>query len=310
MAPKKTNDPGDFWGESEVPSLWEADEETETSTGPRALNLKFKFDPKSLAKKAGAAVGAAVVAAIVGTLISSVLGKDEVVVTAPVVIEKTIAPVPTNVDLYSQPPLLQSVIDNALASAVTIECAFSSQSYSTGSGWVINLTDDASTTSDDLYATEIVTNHHVIEGCEESSVTIKPMGTSDSFDGFVYSYDIDRDLAIVITDRYLPPFPIVSPDNGAKKGHWVMAVGSPAAGGGVLEGSITRGSITNFDDDSIITDTTINPGNSGGPLVNAAGQVIAVVAAKFRDTESMGIAVKIEYLCEQLDGCARKQIVK
>ena len=310
MTPRKPDEPSDFWGESDVPALWETDEPSEESNESRGLKLKFSFDPKNLAKKAGAAAGAAVIAAIVGTVISSVLGNDDVVITAPVIIEKTIAPVPTNVDLYSQPPLLQSVIDNALASAVTIECAFSSQSYSTGSGWVINLTDDASTSSDDMYTTEIVTNHHVIDGCENSSVTIKPMGTSDSFDGFVYSYDVDRDLAIVITDRYLPPFPIVSADNGAKKGHWVMAVGSPAAGGGVLEGSITRGSITNFDDDSIITDTTINPGNSGGPLVNAAGQVIAVVAAKFRDTESMGIAVKIEYLCEQLDGCARKQFVK
>jgi S1-C subfamily serine protease len=310
MTSKKSNDPNDFWGDSDVPALWEAEEANETTTEPRGLDLKVKFNPKSLAKKAGAAVGAAVIAAIVGTLIQSFIENDEVVVTAPEVIEKTVTPSPTSIDLYSQPPLLQSVIDNSLASAVTIECAFSSQSYSTGSGWVINLSDDASTTTDDRYTTEIVTNHHVIDGCENSSVTIRPMGTSDSFDGFVYSYDVDRDLAIVITDQYLPPFSIVTPDNGAKKGHWVMAVGSPAAGGGVLEGSITRGSITNFDGDSVITDTTINPGNSGGPLVNAAGQVIAVVAAKFRDTESMGIAVKIEYLCEQLADCTKKQILK
>jgi S1-C subfamily serine protease len=310
MASKKSNDPNDFWGDSDVPSLWEAEDADETTTEPRALNLNFKFNPKNLAKKAGAAVGAAVIATIVGILVQSFIENDEVVVTAPEVVEKTVAPAPTNIDLYSQPPLLQSVIDNSLASAVTIECAFSSQSYSTGSGWVINLSDDASTTTDDRYTTEIVTNHHVIDGCENSSVTIRPMGRSDSFDGFVYSYDVDRDLAIVITDQYLPPFSIVTPDNGAKKGHWVMAVGSPAAGGGVLEGSITRGSITNFDGDSVITDTTINPGNSGGPLVNAAGQVIAVVSAKFRDTESMGIAVKIEYLCEQLAGCTKKEILK
>jgi len=309
MTPKKSNDSGDFWGESDVPALWETDESVETATEPRALKLKLKFDPKNLAKKAGAAAGAAVIAWLVGFGISSFTGNDEVVVTAPEVIETTVAPVPTNVDLYSQPPLLQTVIDNSLARSVTIECAFSSQTYSTGSGWVINLSDDPSTSMDDQYTTEIVTNHHVIDGCENSSVTIKPMGTSDSFDGYVYSYDIDRDLAIVITDQYLPPFSTVTPDNGAKKGHWVMAVGSPAAGGGVLEGSITRGSITNFDDDSIITDTTINPGNSGGPLVNAAGQVIAVVAAKFRDTESMGIAVKIEYLCEQLADCTKKQFI-
>jgi putative serine protease PepD len=310
MTNKKSYDSSDFWDEPDVPSLWELDDTAESSTEPRALNLNFKFNPRSLATKVGATVGAVLIAAIVVTFVSSTMEDDEVTVSAPEVVESTSTPVPTNVDLYSQPPLLQSIIDNSLASAVTIECAFSSQRYSTGSGWVINLTDDPSTSEDDQYTTEIVTNHHVIEGCEDSSVTIKPMGTSDSFNGYVYSYDIDRDLAVVITDRYLPPFSVVTDANEAKKGHWVMAVGSPAAGGGVLEGSITRGSITNFDGDSVITDTTINPGNSGGPLVNAAGQVIAVVAAKFRDTESMGIAVKIEYLCEQLANCTSKQIIK
>jgi putative serine protease PepD len=310
MTNKKSYDSSDFWDEPDVPSLWESDDTAESSTEPRALNLNFKFNPKSLATKVGATVGAVLIAAIVVTFVSSTMEDDEVTVSAPEVVESTSTPVPTNVDLYSQPPLLQSIIDNSLASAVTIECAFSSQRYSTGSGWVIDLTDDPSTSEDDQYTTEIVTNHHVIEGCEDSSVTIKPMGTGDSFNGYVYSYDIDRDLAVVITDRYLPPFSVVTDANEAKIGHWVMAVGSPAVGGGVLEGSITRGSITNFDGDSVITDTTINPGNSGGPLVNAAGQVIAVVAAKFRDTESMGIAVKIEYLCEQLANCTSKQIIK
>jgi len=298
------------WDEDDSASMWDSDDSDELKDDSKSINLNLNINPKFAAKKVFASVGAAAFTAIVGALLSGVFGGDDQPATpAPIVINSTTAE-PVSVDLYKQPALLQTVIDNALASAVTIECAYSTDYYSTGSGWVIDLSDDPTTTEDDKYTTEIVTNHHVIDGCENSSVTIKPDGTALAFAGYVYSYDTEHDLAIVITDQYLPPFSTVTPDNAAKKGHWVMVVGSPAAGNGVLEGSATFGSITNFVEDSIVTDATINPGNSGGPLVNASGQVIAVVSAKFNDTESMGIARELKYLCEQLDGCTKKKILK
>ena len=182
------------------------------------------------------------------------------------------------VDLYSQPKLLQLFIDNALASSVTVFC-----SNGSGSAWAIDLTDDMATSRDDAYPTELVTNHHVIEGCESSGVTIVPMGTQDKYDAYVYSYDQTNDLAILMTSRYLPPLATVQPGNEAKVGQWVMAVGSPGVGSTTLDGTITKGTITNLREDYVITDTTINPGNSGGPLLNAAGEVIAVVSAKIVD---------------------------
>ena len=211
------------------------------------------------------------------------------------------------VDLYSKPKLLQLSIDNALASSVTIFCG----NYS-GSGWSIDLSDDYSSTKDDSYPTEIITNQHVIDGCESGGVTIVPMGTKEKYDAFVYSYDRSNDLAILMTSKYLTPLPTVQPGSEAKVGQWVMAIGSPGAGNTTLDGSVTTGTITNLKDDFVITDTTINPGNSGGPLLNAAGQVIAIVSAKVVDTgvENIGLARNVSLVCRQLNGCSTKRLLK
>jgi S1-C subfamily serine protease len=190
---------------------------------------------------------------------------------------------------------------------VTIFCGSGS-----GSGWAIDLSDDPNDTRDDIYTTDLVTNNHVIEGCETSGVTFTVMGDSTSYEAYVYSYDRENDLAILITDKFLPAFATVQPGYEPKVGQWVLAVGSPGAGSTTLDGSVTTGSVTNLRDGYIITDTTINPGNSGGPLLNSARQVVGVVTAKvIQDrVDGIGIVQDVKLLCEQLDGCTKKQILK
>jgi S1-C subfamily serine protease len=298
------------WDEDKSASMWDSDDSDDLKDDSKSINLNLNINPKFAVKKVVAAVGAAALTAAVGALLSGVFGGDDQQVAQPPIVINNPPAESVSFDLYKQPSMLQSLIDNAKASTVTIECVFSDGSYNTGSGWVIDLSDDPTTSADDNFTTEIVTNHHVIDGCQDSSVIIKPVNSGLEFEGYVYTYDLEHDLAVVLTENYLPAFTTVTPDNSAKTGHWVMVVGSPAAGDGVLSGSTTQGSITNFVEDSIVTDATINPGNSGGPVVNAAGQVIAVVSAKFRDTESMGIARELKYLCKQLDGCKNKKFLK
>jgi len=202
----------------------------------------------------------------------------------------------------------QSFIDNALASAVTVYCA-----NGVGSGWAIDLSDDSSTSRDDQYATEIITNHHVIDGCETSGVTFTIGADRVSYEAYVYTYDVQNDLAILITDKYIPALATLQDGFEPRVGHWVMAVGSPAPGvDAPLDGNVTTGNITNLKNDLIYTDTTVNPGNSGGPLLNSAGQVIGVVSAKIVEDrfDGIGIVRDIKKLCEQLNGCAKKQILK
>ena len=303
MARNSFDDSDDDWAKSEFvsnPESWESGEDDEPH---KSLKLNFKINPKIAAITAAALVGIGILAFTVPHLIGNrgLSERSEPSVSA--------SPAATfeTVDLYAQPKLLQSFIDNALASSVTIYCG----NYS-GSGWAIDLSDDSSVSSDDAYPTEIITNNHVIEGCETSGVTIVPMGKKDEYKAAVYSYDVNNDLAILITDHLLSPLATIQPGNEVHVGQWVMAVGSPGAGDTTLDGSITTGTITNIKEGVIITDTTINPGNSGGPLLNAAGQVIAVVSAKIvqEKVDSIGIARDVSLICEQLSGCTKKRLQK
>jgi serine protease Do len=295
------DDENHSWSNEPKRDLW--DTEDEEVRDPKSLKLKFNLNPKILGILGAAVIGVATLA----TVLPGVFDGDA---SSPTPMPSPSASPTAStvlVDLYTQPKMLQSFIDNALASAVTIYCGNSS-----GSGWAIELSDDLSTAKDDGYSIEIVTNNHVIEGCESSGVTIVPMGTQDEYYAAVYSYDRGNDLAILITDHYLPSLATVQLGNEAKVGQWVMAVGSPGAGDTTLDGSITTGAVTNLKEGVVITDTTINPGNSGGPLINAAGQVIAVVSAKIVDdaVDSIGIARNISLICEQLKGCTDKQLLK
>ena len=303
MARNNFDDSDDEWNQPSPSSDWDSSESSDASENAKSLNLKFKVNPKRLgASVAGLIILLVLIAVVPGQFSSS----KETSTPKPTASSTPTTPV-VEVDLYTQPKKLQTFIDNALASSVTIYCS----NYS-GSGWAIDLSDDSSTSKDDAYPTEIITNHHVIEGCESSGVTIVPMGTDSQYSALVYSYDVENDLAVLITSKDLAPFATIQPGNEARVGQWVMAVGSPGAGDTTLDGSITTGTITNLRDGVVITDTTINPGNSGGPLLNSAGEVIAVVSAKVvaEKVDSIGIARDVSLICVQLDGCTKKRLLK
>jgi S1-C subfamily serine protease len=307
MTPRKPDEPSDFWGESDVPALWETDEPTEESNESHALNFKLKFNPKNLAKKFGAAIGAAVVAAIVGIVISSFTETDEVAVEAPVVTEPTQTPAAGELDLFAEPKSMGSFTKNILASTVFIDC-----NYGFGSGWVIDLSDDISTSKDDAYFTEIVTNYHIVEkACSDGEIEFETEN-GDRYSAYVYSVDPANDLAILMTDVFLPALSTVQDGNEPMRNHWVMVVGSPGVGEDVNKNAPSRGFISNIKANSITTDATINPGNSGGPMVNSTGQVVGTVFAKWVEegVDGIGYALHFELICIQLDGCTKKQILK
>ncbi len=305
MVRKLFDESDDEWGQTTPISIWGEDTSSEVEEGPNSLKIRFNFNPKIAAITLGALIGGAILISILG----GSGGGDEKVVATPVATKTASSNVAANIDLYSQPAMLQSFIDNAQASTVTIFCG-----QGVGSGWVIDLSDDVSSTQDDAYATEIVTNNHVIDSCGVGSwVTFYIMGSSDSYDAYVYSTDPINDLTILVTSKYLPPMATLSQDYETKVGHWVMAFGSPVgANNEILEGTVTSGNVTNIQDESIVTDTVINPGNSGGPLVNAAGQVIAINTSKSirENTENIGYAKKVGLICVQLNGCTTKTILK
>ncbi len=149
----------------------------------------------------------------------------------------------------------------------------------------------------------VLTNAHVVEGATAIEVTLADGRT---FTGTVAASDTAADLAVVKVDATGLPTATVGNSSGVKIGEFVIAIGSPL---GDYNNSVTSGiisgagrSITVADEltgrprnltNLFQTDAAINAGNSGGPLVDAAGDVIAVNSATASNAEGLGFAIPI-----------------
>jgi len=211
------------------------------------------------------------------------------------------APTTTSEDsLYSQPTNLREIIDNVRFSTVTIYCGDWS-----GSGWVVDLEDSESDSSDDAYPYEIVTNEHVISECQNGeSITFTITGSSVPIEAKLYSSDFDSDLALLMTDYKLESLEMALTADRPQIGHWVMAVGSPG-GAFNLNGTVTTGRIINIDEHVLVIDAAINAGNSGGPLVNSDGRVLGVNSWKedSQTTDNIAYAQSNPALCIKILLC-------
>ena len=135
----------------------------------------------------------------------------------------------------------------------------------------------------------VLTNHHVIEGADEVSVTLSDGRTMKA--QFVGS-DPDTDIALMrIQADKLTAIPLA--DSAALRvGDFVVAVGNPFGIGQTVTSGVVSAvgrtglpglGLQNF----IQTDASINPGNSGGALVNLRGELVGINTASFNPQGSM-----------------------
>lgn len=213
--------------------------------------------------------------------------------------------------LFHEPNNLQALIDTVHEATFTIYCG-----NSAGSGWGIDLGDDPSTSKDDAYPYEIVTNFHVIEECQNGEKITATRNAADTgFEVSLYSFDDSMyssakgwgDLAILMTATPITALPTAPTPPSA--GEWVMAAGNPASSLVTsMDGHLTFGHVSNFFEDSslIATDAALNHGNSGGPLVNSKGQVIGTNTWRdaSQDSENIAYSIGIPVICQQLVSCA------
>ena len=135
----------------------------------------------------------------------------------------------------------------------------------------------------------VLTNHHVIEGADDVSVTLADGRTLKA--EFLGS-DRDTDVALIrIPAENLAGLPLG--DSGRLQvGDYVVAIGNPFG----LNQTVTSGIVSavgrsgirglgyqNF----IQTDASINPGNSGGALVNLRGELVGINTASLNPQGSM-----------------------
>ncbi len=143
----------------------------------------------------------------------------------------------------------------------------------------------------------IVTNHHVIEGANKITVTLRD-GTT-SYDAKVIGTDEDNDIALLKIDASGLTAAVFGNSSNLVVGDYVVAIGNPL---GTLGGTVTDGIISALAREVTIenknltllqTNAQISPGNSGGGLFNANGELVGIVNAKDSATEVEGIAFAI-----------------
>jgi S1-C subfamily serine protease len=166
---------------------------------------------------------------------------------------------------------------------------------------------------------EVLTNNHVVAGA--TSVTVTLFGQSIGRPAHVIGTDPAQDLALVqIDDAHNLPTVVLGDSAKTQVGDDVLAIGNAlalAGGPSVTEGIISAEGRTLSAQSDISgqtetltgllqTDAAINPGNSGGPLVDAAGQVIAMNTAVAESSagnapaQNIGFAIPIDLIKPQL----------
>ncbi|KRB11247.1 Do family serine endopeptidase [Lysobacter sp. Root690] len=135
----------------------------------------------------------------------------------------------------------------------------------------------------------VLTNHHVIEGADEVSVTLADGRTVKA--EFLGS-DPDTDVAVMrIPAQNLSAITLADSD-ALRVGDFVVAVGNPFGIGQTVTSGIVsavgRSGLRGLGYQNFIqTDASINPGNSGGALVNLNGELIGINTASFNPQGSM-----------------------
>jgi S1-C subfamily serine protease len=150
----------------------------------------------------------------------------------------------------------------------------------------------------------IVTNNHVIAGAQNIKVTFAD--GNRTLDARVLGRDPSADLAVLKVDATGLNAVTLGDSDKLEVGDDVIAIGNALA----LPGgpTVTRGIISAKNrtiqaggngepierlEGVLQTDAAINPGNSGGPLVNAAGEVIAINTAIAGEGQNIGFAIAI-----------------
>ena len=159
----------------------------------------------------------------------------------------------------------------------------------------------------DAAAGYIVTNHHVIDGADEISVTLH---NGQQLEAKIVGSDSEADVAILkVKYDKLTDIPF-SDSSKSRVGDFVVAIGNPfGLGQTVTSGIISALGRTGLGiegyEDFIQTDASINPGNSGGALVNLRGELIgintAILASGGAGNVGIGFAIPINMVRELTD---------
>lgn len=135
----------------------------------------------------------------------------------------------------------------------------------------------------------VLTNHHVIEGADDVSVTLSDGRTLSA--EFLGS-DPDTDVALMRIPAQNLTAIAIADSSTLRVGDFVVAVGNPFGLGQTVTSGIVsavgRSNVPGVGFQNFIqTDASINPGNSGGALVDLQGRLVGINTASFNLQGSM-----------------------
>ena len=166
--------------------------------------------------------------------------------------------------------------------------------YSWGSGVIIS--------SDGL----IVTNTHVIDGCDRATVTLYD---DSEYEAKLVGADVISDIAVLKIEGEDLPTAVFGQSEYLLVGEHVAAIGNPLGESfrmtmtdGIIS-AIERGINYNGRTMTLLqTNTAINEGNSGGALFNMDGQVVGITNMKMMSSgtsiEGIGFAIPSSTVCQ------------
>lgn len=129
----------------------------------------------------------------------------------------------------------------------------------------------------------ILTNHHVIKGAYEITVTLTD---GREMNAEIIGRDPDTDVAVIKVSAENLTSVKLSDSNKIRVGDFVVAIGNPFGLGQTVTSGIVSAlgrsglGIESYED-FIQTDASINLGNSGGALVNLRGELVGINTAIF-----------------------------
>jgi S1-C subfamily serine protease len=149
--------------------------------------------------------------------------------------------------------------------------------------------------SDDVVAT----NAHVIQGAGSGSA--KLVGQNQTFQVLgVLAVDAHADLALLKVSGKAPSLGLGRGPAPAVGDH-IYVIGNPLGLEGTFSEGIVSGVRTTGTDSLIQMTAPISPGSSGGPVMDAAGEVVGVAVATFKEGQNLNLAVPVAYLERMLD---------
>lgn len=158
------------------------------------------------------------------------------------------------------------VAANPSASASAAGGAGTGGVIKTGSGIVVDA------------AGHILTNNHVIAGCQTLRVTDTAGGAMAAS---LVAADATNDLALLKTERRWPSWAGFRDSHGLRPGEPLVVAGFPLSGLVSPEMAVNTGSLTALagmrgDSRQFQFSAPVQPGNSGGPVIDDSGRVVGI----------------------------------